>query len=474
MKRKTVLHRIKGSLQAEVANETWYKKVDNWQNGDTSRLAPKCVSSKSEREDDVFDLSQFKHAFSIQTMEVGDITSILPESRSSLQISRISRYMSSNFVDFKAYSLSKQRQISKAVIYCRYQPDRIIIKKGNFSNGLYFLLSGSLAEKHELKRKHNDILPGSIVGINDLLCSCRRQSTVVTLAESQLLYLPRKDCKRIFDLNEDSSDIKHLEIAKQHKVIHQFPVHVLEENKAMWTVMRYRYGCLISKDSNKMDWIYIIKSGEARVLKYMEFKKIKESERQRKFQAILNAESPFYNRHKILDFVTNREYIPSVYGQRKSSPNATAIQPATASILSHLSQKPVTCKESPPTRSDNLNTSNASHNDCKKNQKRQENAPIFVQLGTLTKGDAFGLRACLEPEEHGPSVSLVSGDCELLQINKKFFKKHCDESVKSLIRLEDKPYPSDDDLVDKHIISMQWENYKEKTTWELHRLKKRF
>ena len=30
----------------------------------------------------------------------------------------------------------------------------------------------------------------------------------------------------------------------------------------------------------------------------------------------------------------------------------------------------------------------------------------------------------------------VSGDCELLQINKKFFMKHCDDAIYSLIRLK--------------------------------------
>merc|ERR1711936_1122754 len=50
--------------------------------------------------------------------------------------------------------------------------------------------------------------------------------------------------------------------------------------------------------------------------------------------------------------------------------------------------------------------------------------PAFVQVETLHPGQAFGLRACLDPEERGPSVSLVSGECEILQINKKFFMKH--------------------------------------------------
>ncbi|GFS22563.1 cyclic nucleotide-binding domain-containing protein 2-like [Elysia marginata] len=89
--------------------------------------------------------------------------------------------------------------------------------------------------------------------------------------------------------------------------------------------------------------------------------------------------------------------------------------------------------------------------------------PAFVQVETLNPGQVFGLRSCLDPEERGPSVSLVSGDCEVLQINKKFFMKHCDEAIYSLIRLKAKKFPSQEDLIDRLDVNMQWEEYKQQT-----------
>ncbi|XP_041358739.1 uncharacterized protein LOC121375382 [Gigantopelta aegis] len=89
--------------------------------------------------------------------------------------------------------------------------------------------------------------------------------------------------------------------------------------------------------------------------------------------------------------------------------------------------------------------------------------PAFIQVETLHTGQVFGLRACLDAEERGPTVSLVSGDCELLQINKRFFMKHCDDTIYSLIRLKSKPFPSQEELLDRLDANMQWQEFKQRT-----------
>nr|KAG5702686.1 hypothetical protein BaRGS_013323 [Batillaria attramentaria] len=83
--------------------------------------------------------------------------------------------------------------------------------------------------------------------------------------------------------------------------------------------------------------------------------------------------------------------------------------------------------------------------------------------GSRRESRPQGLRACLDEEERGPSVSLVSGECEVLQINKKFFMRHCDDAIYSLIRLKNKPFPSEEDLIDRLDVNMQWEEFKQQT-----------
>lgn len=95
--------------------------------------------------------------------------------------------------------------------------------------------------------------------------------------------------------------------------------------------------------------------------------------------------------------------------------------------------------------------------------EREMSLPPFVQIETLHPGHTFGLRSCLDHDERGPSVSLVSGDCEVLAINKKFFMKHCDDALISLIKLKAKPFPSETELVDRLDANMQWEEFKQET-----------
>ena len=43
-------------------------------------------------------------------------------------------------------------------------------------------------------------------------------------------------------------------------VFQHFPMRKLMENPGVWTLLSYKYGRLIVKDSNELEWIYIIKS----------------------------------------------------------------------------------------------------------------------------------------------------------------------------------------------------------------------
>lgn len=560
-----------------------------------------------------------------------------------------------------------------------------------------------------------------------------------------------QDYKEIFEVCEDSNNPKNLEICRQHVVFQHFPMQRLIENPGTWSVNTYKYGQLIAHDSNTLDWIYVIKSGEARVFKFLCPNNIDIKARRRKTQALINSQSPFYRKTQLLNFINDRDYIktaynptryrPAVHSSRvtaRSAPPASSrvnrtvpLPPACRSLpgtrqglkesshtLPHSQRladmilpklildgdldgdldKDATVTETGPGQNDTqqggphghpphpphvviqetveelpesmtryatsspppslsaddsrdegpqprvgqhddnkpasvltwsdgfetdsserisgpnvdaeheaggekgeraaekadrevagdsdrwrpatlrqedarllgseLNQSDegrgaaasqrflarrlssdmtgglfepapgppgqaqsrrrsillppdklalsataasttASSQPCPavaqegaasrgerrgrtgrfvktpgsgtarslspggqrvgKGQQQQliqvgsHTLPAFVLVETLHPGQVFGLRACLDPEERGPSVSLVSGECEVLQINKKFFMRHCDDAIYSLIRLKNKPFPSEEDLFDRMDINMQWEEYKQKT-----------
>lgn len=390
--------------------------------------------------------------------------------------------------------------------------------------------------------------------------------------EVEILYLHRFDYRIIFNMSADSYDPKNLEICKNDAVFQHFPMQKLLDNPGTWSALKYKYGRLIVKDSNDIEWIYVIKSGEARVLKHLEPGRVDVKARRKKIQQQMEEQSAYHKKKKILDFIADGNGRKSCYSPSKYHPSAlrrttiltdptsphrnchpdpvaadwiirsqSAMPPRTRRSITVQPHRPMTTHE--PSRhrdftDDRPKTSHTSSrhkhkandkdhktkedikedikeeggdnkenkdvsivftiededeeeaelqlstdrsdqdaaadsdrqalyskNSKKKGKKEEEGMalPPFVQIETLHPGHTFGLRSCLEHDERGPSVSLVSGDCEVLAINKKFFMKHCDDALISLIRLKAKPFPSQTELVDRLDANMQWEEFKQET-----------
>ncbi|RUS82602.1 hypothetical protein EGW08_009630 [Elysia chlorotica] len=639
----------KDIVTSGVKKEPWYALLDNLvasSNIKQKRKGPRpfvtfVPNEKRELVQLTFDLSEFKKEYKseyILTDEVREILSILPRQRPPESIPKIIRCMKGLFEEFNNYPLSVQKQICQSAFYDKYRYNRVIVKKGHDPDGIYFVLSGSLIEKNDIGKQPKEIHTGSMFGENDLVCGSRRRHTVLTRTDTELLYLHRQDYRVIFNMAEDSNDPKNLEICKQHSVFQHFPMSRLVDNPGTWSVIKYKYGRLIAKDNNELDWIYVVKSGEARVFKYLHPGNIDVQARRKKVQAMKNAQNVFHIKKKILNFVEDREYIKTSYSPRRYQPSSRSIMSAPAGVSrdhtmmqaaghrreaftcipgvrprnlhqnQHLSggagntgrrsvsqmnvidstsggmkRMSITSRTSAekynsqyfsrqasidsrrPSATVRLPKLRLEHADGDGNAEKNDNSdgnqggqpeavtetikvldgkdvpheqtnlragcqhaadstnrrssivpgsqgplshgetgpsghrarsgsfmktpqasptrsqtsgkvtpsqviqvgnhtlPAFVQVETLNPGQVFGLRSCLDPEERGPSVSLVSGECEILQINKKFFMKHCDEAIYSLIRLKAKKFPSQEDLIDRLDVNMQWEEYKQQT-----------
>ncbi|PVD34478.1 hypothetical protein C0Q70_05753 [Pomacea canaliculata] len=660
----------KDTLRRGLRKEPWYALIDTTvatSNLQKRRKGPRAFvtfvpNDAKELIQLTFDAADFSRDHRtefILTDKLREMMSIVPGQRRPEQIAEILRCLKTLSTDFASYTLSTQKQICQRAFYDKYRFNRVILKQGHPADGIYFVLSGQLIEKHESKKHPKELHAGEKFGETDLLCCRRRRYTVVTKTNTELLYLHRQDYKVIFDMADDANNLKHLEICKQHAVFQHFPMQRLVETPGVWSVVKYKFGQLIARDANNVDWIYVIKSGEARVLKYLDPCHIDVQARRRKIQAFLNSQSPFYRKKRLYDFIQDRDYIkssykPAIYHPQvvnralvKSAPPSTSRCHVTSSktrILQSSVSLPVTkqglrqafitrpstearqgrpirqelslpklvidavpaCEEvvtgsefvdkihadveedmmvqerveqlSVPSASplegslivprrdlseerperpdqsitdstgcgddvsfgqlthDNVRNDSRDHNQvvkqfleknvvpdvagdhCRKTdpvhdgktqspeggtgtspmargrsssfpntplsgvaapirslsgrkidspsqviQVGSHTLPAFVQIETLYPGQVFGLRACLDPEERGPTVSLVSGECEVLQINRKFFMRHCDDAIYGLIRLKHKPFPSEEDLIDRLDVNMRWEEYKQRT-----------
>ncbi|KAL3880522.1 hypothetical protein ACJMK2_032756 [Sinanodonta woodiana] len=502
-----------------------------------------------------FDVTEYmrnKKAEDYLTDDIRKIMKLRPGTRNPEQIAEVVRCMKGLCKSFNEYPLAIQKEICQSAFFDKYRHNRVILRRGLPPDGIYFVLSG--------QRKHFFI---SLFTSKDIIFS-------------------------------------------------HFPLNKLKENPGTWSMLKYKYGRLIVKDSNELEWIYVIKSGEARVLKNLEPGRIDVQSRRKKIQEMMEEQSPFHKKKKILSFIAEgvskkSMYHPSVYqpnrrrmlqsapsgpkrkgfgddliyhslpstpaGKLKGSrPNSNVISKTpsdpneeiksdeeadeSADKDSKAVKLPTIKHKAPGTDAETLSIGGdgkekddyAEPKVGKKNAKEEVNdggedvmlitmdqikaindpkrsrtgkrgifkrpqsptkedinarpstevipksnryihtptgpgnangnrrtskskeklvqkmeLPAFVQIETLHPGQTFGLRSCLESDERGPSVSLISGECEVIAINKKFFMRHCDDAMYSLIRLKAKPFPTQEELVDRLDANMQWEEFKQET-----------
>ncbi|XP_052238663.1 uncharacterized protein LOC127849963 [Dreissena polymorpha] len=546
-----VCHVCTSLLENSVSQEAWFALVDNLaaaaaltNDKKKGRAFVTYVTNEAhELEQLSFDVTEYmrhKKAEDYLTEDVRSIMKQRPGTRSDDQVLEVVKCMKSICKAFQEYPLSIQKQICQRAFYDQYRRNRVILRQGLAPDGIYFLLSGELVEKPEGRKQPEEIEAGQKFGEEDLICGSSRRATVLSKDEVEILYLHRFDYRIIFNMTSDNCDPKNLEICKNDAVFQHFPMQKLLENPGTWSALKYKYGRLIVKDSNDLEWIYVIKSGEARVLKHLEPGRVDVKERRKKIQQQMEEQSAYHKQNKILDFVVEGNsrkscYAPCNYqpselakAKLKEDPNSphrkcggdyrlrsqsamlskNRFPRRSVSGMPHLRPKttdPSTRRTersadetqdedkentdvssgtkfesvieeesdsmsakkisaAPDTDRSSGSTSKGKRRNAKKTGEEEGMAlPPFVQVETLHQGQTFGLRSCLEHDERGPSVSLVSGDCEVLAINKKFFMKHCDDALYSLIRLKAKPFPSQTELVDRLDANMQWEEFKQET-----------
>ncbi|KAK7491167.1 hypothetical protein BaRGS_00017604 [Batillaria attramentaria] len=142
-----------------------------------------------------FDVAEFKRDHRTEfllTDEVREVMRVMPGNRRPDQVVEILRCLKALSKDFANYSLATQKLICQHAFYDKYRFNRVILKKGLQADGIYFVLSGSLIEKHDTRKHPKEITVGEKFGENDLLCGNKRRHTVLTRTDTELFYLHRQ------------------------------------------------------------------------------------------------------------------------------------------------------------------------------------------------------------------------------------------------------------------------------------------
>ncbi|KAI0232520.1 hypothetical protein LSAT2_017170 [Lamellibrachia satsuma] len=173
---------------------------------------------------------------------------------------QIVRFLKQLSNTFRGYPIDVQKDMVRNMYYDKYHSNRVIVRKGLMADGIYFVLSGTLLHKTQDNKELEVLKPGECFGEEDLICGRSRQATIITETVVELLSLHRLDYRRIMNMADVTNDHTALDIFNRDIVLMHFPLHLIKDNPGVWTVLSYKFGRLIAKDSSDVDWVYVIMS----------------------------------------------------------------------------------------------------------------------------------------------------------------------------------------------------------------------
>jgi CRP-like cAMP-binding protein len=389
-----------------------------------------------------FDLSYYKAKTELNiTREVKDILSLPPSSRSPAHI--VKAILGLRHIEsFAEYPEYMQEMLCKVGWFQSVSPGRVIIRQGHLAENFYFLLSGKVIVRffeHNPLTGENQLRTaavlrkGSSFGELALLHHSRRTATVVSEDGVQLLTIGRNEFFTIIMGQHSPGQMPdHVQFLRSLEFMKDWPIEKLSEFPECCILHYFKRTTVMVRDSNKSDWLYIVKSGSCQVIKQLFPTKRSHMQRKitdehKKYSSALRAASAFAELS---------------LSKRKSHGQLCQVRYMGSSRSDFSSEtKPVVQKW--------IST---------------ECTPVFVQVEILKTGEVFGLRTLNFEQEYESavrtSVSLVSNGAECVMLSRKLFMDNASPDVQRLIRHQIQPYPSDSVLHENYQTKMEWLQFK--------------
>nr|XP_006818445.1 PREDICTED: uncharacterized protein LOC102804482 [Saccoglossus kowalevskii] len=190
-----------------------------------------------------------------------------------------------NIESFAEYPVRMQQKLCKVGWLETFEPGRCIVRQGHIAHAFYIILSGTVmvtVTDGENSRVVCFLKRGEAFGELAILNNSKRASTVISRDCVELLAISTEDFEDIFMCQggvKNVNDPDHHEFLSSLHFLKDWPLHLLETHPTECVFNFFRRGDVLVKDSNYSDWIYIVKSGSAYVLKKL--KKVKPCLRKR-------------------------------------------------------------------------------------------------------------------------------------------------------------------------------------------------
>lgn len=174
------------------------------------------------------------------------------------------------YKDFKSLcenlSMSKRQEMVRYLRYLRLEPEKVIYKRGEVSDRMFIVLSGSVRlfkDESGLDGKREELGDGRKFGDDEMIQEKMRKRTAITNTEVECVYIMKKDYKRTLGL-EPITNLKQ----KLKFVIDHFPFikeysYVQKERIAMiMQFEEYYKGITVLEKDSYQDCLYFISHGE--------------------------------------------------------------------------------------------------------------------------------------------------------------------------------------------------------------------
>ncbi|XP_041462318.1 uncharacterized protein LOC121413512 isoform X1 [Lytechinus variegatus] len=251
---------------------------------------------------------------------------------------------------FAEYPLHMQEKLVKVAWYEFIPPKRVIIRQGHYAENFYFVICGSVVvtilsnnpDTGESSLRTVAVLRrGSSFGEIAILHHGRRTATVSSQGPVHLLAITREDFFDIFMRGQEpGQEPEHVKFLRQINFMKYWPIEILKQHPEMCLFHFYKRGQVIVKDSEKSEWIYVVKSGTCQVL--MQLKAVKpnlhtgrdsfEDERQSRLQSTSTTDNEVNSRLR-----SKTLSLPDIEPLKVSSPKRVMLGQHTKAVtLQHM------------------------------------------------------------------------------------------------------------------------------------------
>ncbi|XP_062567473.1 uncharacterized protein LOC134229716 isoform X2 [Saccostrea cucullata] len=175
---------------------------------------------------------------------------------------------------FAEYPNDMQIKLCQVGWFEGYNPRRAIVRQNHLPQSFYFILCGTvLVTAFNKKDGHTKLLVslhrGMSFGELAVITKKRRQATVSTQTYTELLCISASDFETIFMAGgvKSITDPKHNAFLGKVRCLRDWPIEALSQNPQACMFHYFNRGEILVRDSNRSDWIYIVKSGSLSVVK---------------------------------------------------------------------------------------------------------------------------------------------------------------------------------------------------------------